>query len=269
MFEIDEIKVTKNHEDYEVEGLLYCGNCNSPKECEVKLNGIIQKVACMCDCEAKAIADDEELRIKEQRIRRIKRLKALGFYDAGLQNWTFENDDRKDKRLSDIAKNYADKFEMMKEMSKGLLIYGESGSGKSYIVACIVNELINKGIPCMMTNFSRIANELWKTDDKQGVFDKLNDNDLLVIDDFTAERQSDYMNEIVFNVIDERYRCGLPLTVTTNLSTNYFARSGEITKDRITSRLAEMCVFVKASGTDRRTKKMKEDRAKLKEALGL
>ena len=269
MFEVDEIKATKNQNDYEVEGLLYCGNCNTPKECKVKLNGRVMIVGCLCKCEIESNAEEEQRRKQEQKISRIKRLRDLSFYDSRMKDWNFKNDDEKDKYLSNIAIRYVANFDLMKEQSKGLLIFGNSGSGKSYMAACIVNALIDMGVACTMTNFSRIANELWKTDDKQGVYYKLNDNDLLVIDDFTVERQSDYMNEIVFNVIDERYRCGLPLIVTTNLQADSLVPNGDITHDRIISRLSEMCVFVVSRSNDRRVEKRDSDRAKLKEALGL
>lgn len=255
--------------DYRVDGLLYCGKCHTPKECEITLKGRKRKVACACDCEVKRASEENALIEKERNIRKLTRLKSLGFYDAKFQSWTFENDDQKNERLSNIARNYVKNFKDMKKSHKGLIFYGENGTGKSYISACIVNELIRKGVPCMMTNFSRISHELWKAEDKQAVYDKLNRNDLLVIDDFTAERQSEYMSEIVFNVIDERYRTGLPLIVTTNLGTSDFAKSGDKNKDRITSRITEMCTFIGVSGGDRRIQKMKEDREKLKEVLGL
>lgn len=269
MIEVDEIKAIKNQNDYEVDGLLYCGNCNTPKECKVKLNGRVTIVGCLCKCEIEANAEEEQRRKQEQKISRIKRLRDLSFYDSRMKDWNFKNDDGEDSHLSSVAMKYVENFDLMKEQSKGLLFYGGSGSGKSYMAACIVNALIDMGIACSMTNFSRISNDLWNSENKQEVYRWLNMNELLVIDDFTAERQSEYMNEIVFNVIDERYRSGLPLIVTTNLQSDSLIVNGDITHDRIISRLSEMCMFVRANGDDRRIKKLAADHKRIGEILGL
>lgn len=269
MFEVDEIKVTKNQENYKVNGLLYCGKCNTPKECKSKLNGRVTTVRCLCNCEIEANAEEEHRRRREKRNRRIKRLRDLSFYDSRMKDWNFNNDDGDDSYLTSVAKKYVENFCLMKEQSKGLLFYGGSGSGKSYMAACIVNALIDKGVACSVTNFSRISNDLWNSENRQEVYRWLNMNELLVIDDFTAERRSEYMNEIVFNVIDERYRSGLPLIVTTNLQADSLVTNGDITHDRIISRLSEMCMFVKANGDDRRIKKLAADHKRIGDILGI
>ena len=42
----------------------------------------------------------------------------------------------------------------------GLLIWGDVGTGKSFFAGCIANALLEKGVPVLMTNFSRILNTL-------------------------------------------------------------------------------------------------------------
>ena len=133
------------------------------------------------------------------------------------------------------------------------MLYGNVGTGKTFIAACIANELIDECIPCIVTNFSRIVNQLSGTwEGKQEYIDSLNSYSLLVIDDFAMERSTEYVNEIVYNVIDSRYRAGFPLIVTTNLSMGQFKNPEDINKQRIYSRINEMCYAVQVSGSDRR-----------------
>ena len=42
----------------------------------------------------------------------------------------------------------------------GLLIWGDVGTGKSFFAGCIANALLEKGVPVLMTHFSRILNTL-------------------------------------------------------------------------------------------------------------
>ena len=80
--------------------------------------------------------------------------------------------------------------------------------------------LLDKGIPILMTNFSRILNTLTGiySDDRNQFIDSFNKYSLLIIDDLGIERSSEFALEQVFNVIDSRYRSKKPLIVTTNLT---------------------------------------------------
>lgn len=106
-------------------------------------------------------------------------------------------------------------------------------------------------------------------DGKQRYLDDLNRLDLLVIDDLASERDTAYMNEMIFNIIDSRYRSGRPLIVTSNLTKTDLMAPGSIDRQRIYSRLLEMCVPVEVKGMDRRQKKLSDDSADMARLLGL
>ena len=67
---------------------------------------------------------------------------------------------------------------------------------------------------------------------------------LLIIDDFGAERNTDYALEQVFYVIDERYKTNLSLIITTNLSLTDMENPEDQTHQRIYDRLLAMCTPV-------------------------
>jgi DNA replication protein DnaC len=121
-----------------------------------------------------------------------------------------------------------------------------------------------------MTNFARLSNTLqgmWEG--KQEYLDSLNRFPLLILDDLGAERKSEYMNEIVFNLIDSRYRAKLPLIVTTNLTSEELKNPADITNRRTYSRLLEMCIPLEVKGEDRRREKLKDSFKEMKELLGI
>lgn len=258
--------------DYEGEnGLLYCGKCNSPKQCEIRLSGRVLRPYCLCECEAKAVKLQQDSEKAENLKEEIERTRKSGFPDPELMQWTFAIDDRANEKASDISLRYCTHFLSMKEKGKGILFLGNCGTGKTFLAACIANELINQGFSVLMTNFSRLVNIIFGLKEgKQNYIDSLNSYDLLIIDDLGVERQSEYVAEIVQNIVDSRYRAGLPLIITTNLTPKDFsAESSDIAKSRLYSRISEMCLPVVVSGVDRRKKNSAACDSELKKLLGL
>jgi DNA replication protein DnaC len=256
--------------DYIKDGLLYCHKCNTPKQTKVELFGQIRTPMCLCKCEQDRLKAEEEEKKKHEAMDRVKRLRKMGFPDSEMEKWTFERDDHSNERISNMALRYVENFEEMRDKGKGLLLYGTVGTGKTFISACIANALIEKGHPCLVTNFARLTNTIsGMFEGKQEYIDGLDRFDLIVIDDLASERDTEFMGEIVQNIIDARYRSGKPLIVTTNLTSDDLKHPVEIRKQRIYSRLFEMCVPVEVKGKDRRKEKLKQDYKSMEDLLGL
>ena len=264
----EEIKAEQG--DFIVDGLLHCGKCGTPKQVRVNLFGQIRTPMCLCKCEAERRDREEEERKRQAFERKIAELRRMGFPDEEMQKWTLANDDHANEYISTIARNYVENFAEMKENGKGLVFFGQVGTGKTFAAASIANALIDKGHPCIVTNFARLVNTIFGMyEGKQDYIDSLNRYHLLVIDDLAAERNTEYMNEIVYNIIDSRYRAGLPIIITTNLTATELKNPADISKKRIYSRLFDMCILVEVSGEDRRRKHLKQDFAKYKDILGI
>ena len=268
-----------NTEDYIVDGLLHCGKCHTPKQCQVKIFDEIRTPHCLCQCEAEK---DEKMR-EEMRLQEIERKRSICFPEPEMKNWRFERDDGTgDQRAMLALKKYAENFDLMRKKQLGLLVYGDVGVGKTFGVACVANALIDKGYSCYMTDFSRIINNLWNAQEKQEYIDSLNSYSLLVIDDLATERNTDYASEIVTSVINARCNSGKPIIITTNLtpkelsnpqsSQNYNQnyKDDEIRrKKRVFSRLFKMTVPLHYTGSERRRKIMENNFSDVKNILGL
>lgn len=255
--------------DYEKDGLLYCGKCNTPKQHRGEFLGIVKIVPCICQCRAVELAAEEQRRQREKLQERIKKQRLAGFPESDMQHWTFSADDGAEQRIMRAAKNYVDNFAQFREQGKGLLLYGGVGTGKTFAAACIANALIDTGRPCLMTNFARVLNTLWSIEEKQAYIDSFNKFDLLVLDDLGTERRSEYAQEQVFNVIDGRYRAGLPLIITTNLSIEEIKKPDSVGNSRIYDRVLEMCHPVEVTGKSRRRQKVAAEFKGMNELLGL
>lgn len=254
-------------EDYKgTDGLLYCGKCHTPKQYRITFRGEEMNVPCMCECRsAEKSREQAELNAQKER-ERIEFNRQMAFTDMRSSGCVFSRDDSPHKDTSKLARNYAAAFNPQE--SHGFLFFGNCGTGKSFIAACICNAVIDKGFTARFTNMTELSNELWDSGNgKSQVYKRIAGYDLLVIDDFSTERNTAYMQEIVFSVIDARYRSGKPLIVTTNLSPSEISNPQDISQNRIYSRIYDLCIPVKFDGNDRRKQKMMSAREEISRLL--
>jgi DNA replication protein DnaC len=238
--------------EYTNGNMIYCRKCNEPRREWLSLIGGYVPVMCSC-----MIAEQK----KQERLAQIEKYRNTGFPDRGLQKCRFDHDDKKSKKASDMCRSYVRRFSEFKKAGKGLILFGGVGTGKTFLASCIANELIDNGVPCLVTNFARIINTIQGMyEGKQKYLDSLNEFDLLVIDDLGIERNTEYVNELVYNIIDARYRSGKPMIITTNLKYSDLYHTEDTSKARIYSRIIEMCLPVLVSGEDRRKNKMQDSR---------
>lgn len=251
----------EEHGDYKNDGLLYCGKCDTPKQCCVeKLGNAI--VPCACQCKQEELERVKRDTDSEAAKRYIARLRENAFGNTGQENCRFESSN--DTEAVTILKNYAESFPDRLIDGKGVLLYGGTGVGKSHAAACLVNELVNKMHRCKFTNFARLFGETdW--DNRQIEIDALDGFDLLVIDDLGAERDTETMTEFKWNVIDGRVNIGLPMVLTTNLSVEDFKTGNP----KLFSRLYKACYFHEIKGSDIRKDEYRATKDAMKKMLGI
>lgn len=254
------------------DGLLHCGVCKEKKQGRYQMpwGEVTPYIMCKCEREKKEAEEAEAKKAEREKI--ILENKARAFPKEErekMQCFTFANDDRADERITKAMQNYVNNFTEFKSKGKGLLLYGACGRGKTYAACEVANALLDEGYSVKVTNFARIANELQGTFEKQEYIDSLNRYSLLVLDDLSAERDTEYMNEQVFQVVDARYRANLPMIITTNLAIETLKNPQNITKQRIYERIMERCHPICVEGTNKRREKIKQDYAEMQKMLGL
>jgi len=254
---------------YNDKGFLYCGKCRTPKQVEVSILGMLRRPYCLCNCESEKQRKEEEERKEFERIQAIHELRDRCFQDRAMQGWTFANDDMSNERVTKAMQNYVDNFAELKKQGKGLLLYGHCGTGKTYAACEVANALIDKGYSVLVTNFAKVLNELQATYEKQDYLDGINGNALLILDDLGIERDTPFAREQVYNIIDARYRAGLPMIITTNLTMDKIKATEDIDNMRIYDRILERCFPIEVSGENRRRKAIRESYGDMKNLLGL
>lgn len=232
---IDEIQ-TKKYENH------ICENCGRKiKYIENKFTG--NMLPCKCQCEVEKEEKEKLKVLEEERQKLVMIAKKECFNHKSMWENTFENDNGLNSKMC-IARDYVDKWEAMLELNGGLMLIGNVGTGKSYMACAIANALIEKGVKVKMTSFIEITNNIFNASDKVEYVKRLNEYDLLIIDDVGAERNSEYTLENVYWVIDERMNAKKPIIITTNSNLDRQECDKNIYRKRINERLRFVCVPV-------------------------
>ena len=162
---------------------------------------------------------------------------------------------------------------------KGLLLMGGVGVGKTRLVSTILRDItLNHGIPGKFMEFSSLLSEIKAGYDKglseTAVLEKINDIEILVVDELGKGRKSDWEINILDSIVSNRYNMRKTTIFTTNYTekpaTTYgepvmFKNENDELKERIKketlkqrvftriySRLKEMCDFIEMKGPDHR-----------------
>ena len=254
----------RNPGDYIQDGLLYCGACRTPKQCRIRFGTALRVVGCQCSCAARRYEAERKAEQQRQELERIERLRASCIADRAVRGYTFASAEETPDLLR--CKAYAQHLSEAVQENQGLLLWGNTGTGKTFAAACIANAALDRGIPAMVTSFPKILGVGWDARDK--IIGQLNRYKLLVLDDLGAERQSDYALETVYRVVDERYKSGLPLIVTTNLPLSALTKPKNMDYQRIYDRVLELCTPLYFGGENRRRQKANANLKWLREVTG-
>ena len=247
--------------DYVKDGILYCVKCNQPKQCVKEFptgSGIMRKFPITCQC------DIDEENVFQKRMRRqewddyINQLYKQGLTDKAYLTNTFENDDNRNPEITYFCQKYVLSWDKQKGHNNGVLFYGGTGGGKSFFACCIANALLKSGVRVFVSRLSDLVKSQIKNDTPDV---NLKSFDLIVLDDLGVEKAT----QTAYNIVDDIYRSGIPLIVTTNLMPAELKNPDSLEKERIYSRIIEMCCIVQ--NVDVKINRLQIAKSKNKQAL--
>lgn len=180
--------------------------------------------------------------IDEQRAKRI--------YERDLQKAL----DAIPLRYADAQPSHPDVRQWTLDVRAGartsLLLMGTVGTGKTHQAFGAFHELAIAGVGrCIAITVPALLDALRPGRPGEVDYAAVECCDLLLLDDFAAERVTDWTAEVLYRLIDARYSNRRRTIITTNATP---ADVRDRLGDRIASRLAEMCRTVVMTGTDRR-----------------
>ena len=249
------------------DGLIYCNKCKTPRICK----GITRMVRCLCKCRAEERDRAQELEKQKQKIKRIEKIKSASLLGEKYKDVSFNNT-RTDHNASfskiyGRCRKYCDVADKVLKSGIGIYLFGDKGTGKSRLTACMANELMSKYYSVLYTNFSEISKYIRnsfgsKLDSEYDFIERLTNIDFLFIDDFGTELVSKndqdlWLQEKVFEVINKRYNNNKPIIFTSNYSLRQLLEERGVA-DKTIDRIAEMCEVIKIEGVSYRATAKRE-----------
>lgn len=259
------------------EGLPCCSKCKTRRWFASQDGRFATRAMCKCqEAEAKRKRDIEEREKYVEEFRNRRELAGLGerYFNATFSTATI-TDHNRDAFLK--VKNYVQNIPSVLKHNIGLYVYGDNSTGKTFLTACICNELVWRKQRCIYTSFAAIRNAIsssynGKTSSEGGLLASLRSYDFAFIDDFGKEflgREfrpdvSKWAEEKLFEVLNDRYNAQKPTIFSSNYSIGELVSVLGLDK-AIVERVNEMATrVIRLEGDDFRSevRKKKSDLAK-------
>jgi len=161
------------------------------------------------------------------------------FKHATLDNFVADTQQKQEK-LNYFERYSAAFGNKIQETGGGLILTGNPGTGKTHLAIGLGRELASVGWHVSyvnLTNLIRRIRATWKDDTKSEdeVIRRLQDLNLLIIDEIGAQTGSDNERNIIFEIINGRYEQVKPTIIISNYSVKEVADFiSERSVDRIT-----------------------------------
>lgn len=239
-----------NGEQKEVE----CSECKKHK---IYIN---DQLIIDCDCQFKDIVRENK---KKQQQKKLDFFFNQSLVPLSIKNASFENaivEDVATQTAYSLAYKYVTDFDI--EKLRNLIIEGGTGTGKSYLSYCIAKALKEKGYTVLFIDIVELLEVIRSTfnnNSKQTeheYMEVIQKVDLLVLDDVGANKQTDWANQVLYNISNKR--AGKHTIYTTNLSYKEMAAESTFELKRSYSRMFENAKVIKMYGKDRRLEGLHE-----------
>jgi DNA replication protein DnaC len=143
---------------------------------------------------------------------------------------------------------------------RGAYLTGGNGTGKTYLLHCLVNKLCADGTSCVFTSVYNLLGELRATIEEKAlrseddILYRYTRPKVLLLDDIGKEQiRTDWAPERIFRLVDTRFREGKPIIYSSNCNAEELeARLGENFGSAIMSRIMGNVDVWKIGGNDRR-----------------
>ena len=155
-----------------------------------------------------------------------------------IKNASFKDIYKDDKARVPIIKSFKEFMDNYKnkEKTKGIYLHGSFGSGKTYLIASLFNEMAKKGVKSTLVYYPELLRTLkasFQTDYDEK-FTYIKETPLLLLDDIGAENCSNWSrDEILGPILQYRMENNLPTFFTSNLTLDELEKSLSITSSGI------------------------------------
>ena len=215
------------------DGLLYCTKCHTRRCTKDIVEPFGKRMPVVCECMKEAERKEKEREEQQEKLRKLDKLRGASLLGDRYKDTTFDKTDL--DRPADFLKafqrcqRYCQIPGQALEQGYGMYIYGDSGTGKTHLTACMCNELMSQMHQCLFTNFfeiSKLIKSTWNGNaDSELVVKRICEVDFLFLDDLGTEAltkngEDNWLQGQVFDIINKRYNNRKPTIFSSNYSMN-------------------------------------------------
>ena len=215
-----------------------------PKCCDRGYNG-----SKFCDC-FKTICG----KLAADELNKNSQLSLSSFDSFSLAYYSGENYSAM-KKILEYTMQYAATFT---PDSKSILMFGQTGLGKTHLSLAIANKVLEKGYGVIYDSAINILRSIEKEhfshDHSSEMIDLVMDTDLLILDDLGTEYETPFYNATIYNIINTRLNRRKPSIISTNLDFSGISRRYD---KRVMSRIISEYSCLEFKGEDVRLQKRK------------
>jgi DNA replication protein DnaC len=237
-------------DEYIKDEVIYCKKCNTPR---LFVNDTF-RVRCLCDCQGQARDNEEKARKERERLKEIEKIQSASLIGDRYKGVTFEKTETGHNATFDNAfircQKYCKAADKVLADGLGIYLYGDKGTGKTHLTACMANDLMQNRKQVLFTNFAEIAKMIKgtfgsTTESEAAYINRIATVDFLFIDDLGTERVQAtngadlWLQEKIFEILNKRYNNRLPTIFTSNYSLQELITERGI-MDKTVDRIVEM-----------------------------
>lgn len=215
----EEVLIKNNSKlNYTLEEIKNCKNCKGLEYCKNKINGYVYYPYSENNNLVFDYTPCKHKKAKEKNISKARYFEVPEVLKEAKLSEIYPEKER--MPIVKYIKEFLNNFEKGKYM-KGIYLYGSFGSGKSYILSALINELSKKDNVCTLIYYPNLLKTLkasFGSDDFDLKLDEIMKSDVLLLDDIGAENNTSWSrDEILGPILQYRMDNKLATFFTSNL----------------------------------------------------
>ncbi|MBU2738543.1 ATP-binding protein [Acidithiobacillus concretivorus] len=144
------------------------------------------------------------------------------FRDCSFDSYKVDVTNPKQQRALDFTRDYAASFEEAVRSGRSMILFGDTGTGKTHLSIAIAHDIIQRGYTAVFTSVMEAVltvRETYRRDShmtEREIIDSFVRPDLLILDEVGTQYNTDSERVILFEILNARYQRERPVILIGN-----------------------------------------------------
>ena len=171
-------------------------------------------------------------------------------------------------RKQKLVNNFIDNFQEWQSQGKGLYIFSKrKGTGKTFLASVLANELMALyGVRVKFVLVSDLLNQIKQADREMSVnpIATYSNTDVLILDDLGSQKGNSWLDDSLFQILDNRMHSNRVTIVTANISLDRLPHG-----ERFVNRLYKSCIGMELPDVSIRSQQAEKENDRFLRKIGV